>query len=72
MYNYSWNYNDDGEPVEGIDRYYPCRKITYDVAFDEGCTWHSVIHEFARFLDSTGYVGVSDRIDALLDGTREE
>ena len=55
MNNYSLYYKDDSEPVEGIDRYYPSREITYNIAF-------------ARFLDATGYVGVGDAIDDFVNG----
>ena len=68
MNNYSLYYKDDGQPVEGIDRHYPCREITYNVAFPDGCTWHGVMQEFARFLDATGYVGVGDAIDDFVNG----
>ena len=67
MHDYNWRYVDGNEPVEGYDRYYPCKQIEYQVSFPEDTTWPTVIQEFARFLDSTGYVGVADAIDAFVN-----
>jgi len=30
--------------------------------FDDGITWMPILWQFAKFLESTGYVGVTDRI----------
>lgn len=67
MHDYNWRYVDDNEPVDGYDRYYPCKQIEYQVSFPEDTTWHNVIQEFARFLDSTGYVGVADAMDTFVN-----
>jgi hypothetical protein len=39
---------------------------------EEDARWDDVMRQFAAFLDSSGYVGVFERIDALLDEVWEE
>ena len=39
---------------------------------EEDARWDDVMRQFATFLDSTGYVGVYERIDMLLDEVWEE
>jgi len=67
MHNYRLYYEDDSAPIDGIDRHYPSKEISYKVSFPEDTTWHNVLQEFARFLDATGYVGVADAVDGLVN-----
>ena len=39
---------------------------------EEDARWDDVVRQFATFLDSSGYVGVFERIDTLLDEVWEE
>ena len=71
MYNYTFKFHDNGEPVETVDGYIPTRTMECSVAFPEDTTWHSALQEFARFLDSVGYAGVSDAVEGML-GVRAE
>ena len=34
--------------------------------FEDGCTWHPILWQFCKFLESTGYVGVTEKV-VLID-----
>ncbi len=39
---------------------------------EEDAQWDDVLRQFAAFLDASGYVGVYERIDNMLDNMRED
>ncbi len=39
---------------------------------EEDAQWDDVMRQFAAFLDASGYVGVYERIDNMLDNMRED
>lgn len=71
MYNYTFKFHDSGEAVETVDGYIPPRTVECSVSFPEDTTWHNALQEFARFLDSVGFVGVNDAVGGML-GTRAQ
>lgn len=42
------------------------KRINHRAHFSEDTRWVNVLSEFAKFLDSTGYVGVSDAVDKMV------
>lgn len=61
-------YEDNPEDVIFEELEFPSEKsIRFNVTFSEDVRWTNIIRQFASFLDSTGYVGVSDAIDKFIE-----
>lgn len=66
-FNYSF-YEDNPDDVVFEDIEFPSEKsIRFRATFSEDVRWTNILREFASFLDSTGYVGVSDAIAKFID-----
>jgi hypothetical protein len=69
--HFRFNFHESHEEGEMTfnDVEYPYEKeLSSSVSFESDTRWDNIIREFAHFLDSTGYVGVYDRVSELLDG----
>jgi hypothetical protein len=55
-FNFESPYDDDAVefPVSS--------SITHSQTFDEGSTWVPILFQFCKFLESTGYVGVTSKV----------
>jgi hypothetical protein len=60
--------HEEGEMTFNDVEYPYDKELSSHVSFESSTQWDNIIREFAHFLDSTGYVGVYDRVSALLDG----
>jgi hypothetical protein len=47
---------------DGMDLYPLSSVIKAAHTFDDGTRWQPILHQFCKFLESTGYVGVLEKI----------
>lgn len=59
------------EPEVFIDEEFPAIEIIQNLKFSDDVTWQSILHSFAKFLESTGYVNVVEKLEIAF-GTLEE
>ena len=52
----------DSEKGEGYGAFPEATTIRTRHYFEDGITWVPILWQFAKFLESTGYVGVCDRV----------
>jgi hypothetical protein len=47
---------------DGMELYPMASTIKAEHMFQDGTRWQPILHQFCKFLESTGYVGVLDKI----------
>lgn len=52
----------DSEMAEGSDNFPQCTQIKARHYFDSCTTWVPILYQFCKFLEATGYVGVTDKV----------
>jgi hypothetical protein len=55
------------EPEFIFDTEYPAVEITQNLTFSDDVSWQFIMYAFAAFLESTGYVGIRDKLDLAFD-----
>jgi hypothetical protein len=71
-FDFSFREHQELDDVVFDDIEYPHSKhVNVSVAFTSDTRWDNIILEFARFLDSVGYVGVHDRVSGYVNGYLE-
>lgn len=67
QFEFSYTNSDEPDECTFDDVEFPhYKRIDHRVHFSEDTRWVNVLSEFARFLDSTGYVGVSDAVAEMI------
>lgn len=65
--NFTLSYTEyDEEPNTDEEFFlYPVNlNVKTSFSFDDGATWEPILYQFCKFLESTGYVGVIERVYA--------
>jgi hypothetical protein len=47
---------------DGMELYPMASTIKAEHVFQDGTRWQPILHQFCKFLESTGYVGVLDKV----------
>jgi len=67
QFEFSYTSSDEVDECSFDDVEFPhYKRVDHRVHFSEDTRWVNVLSEFARFLDSTGYVGVADAVDKMI------
>jgi hypothetical protein len=54
---------DDDEAFESAEVFYPQKKIEHLCVYPDDVMWNNVLMEFCTFLESTGYHGVTRKVE---------
>jgi hypothetical protein len=67
QFEFSYTSSDEPDECTFDDvEYAHYKRIDHRVHFSEDTRWVNILSEFAKFLDSTGYVGVSEAVDKMI------